>query len=394
LGEGKRVRRIAAAVLVASMCIAPPVVARSGRSPCAAAASPHSASASHGSGPRSAGSSHGSRSHSGTGSHNDAAPSVHHDPRGKVAPYPRQLNAFKKQNPFPATGKTCGSCPGYAVDRVKHSRRRKVAFKSSQIRPTLRVRVVSTQGDNTLRCKLRCRPSTPSTSSLIAREKHLRKTTVVVALFAAVLSMPGLALALQVAVHNTGVDSSDALVAAGAQASFWTLSAKPAGAGEAIGSNGFRYHHPAYFADTGSAAWVAPQADGNSGPNGFYTYDLNIDLTGLDPATAVIAGTFGTDNAGAIWLNSNVPVTTTGSGDFGAPTAFTINSGFVAGLNTIHIQVNNEGDPTAFFVSFTRATANAPVAQSIPAVSWPALAALALLLAWLGSLLTKKPRST
>ena len=48
---------------------------------------------------------------------------------------------------------------------------------------------------------------------------------------------------------------------------------------------------------------MAPQAGGNAGAVGIYTYDLVIDLTGLDPATASIAGTFGTDNDGSISLN-------------------------------------------------------------------------------------------
>ena len=216
-------------------------------------------------------------------------------------------------------------------------------------------------------------------------------------LFSAVSSLPSLALAAPITVHNTGVNSSDVLVASGAQASFWTLSAEPAGAVETIGSNPFRYFNVSYFADTGTAAWVAPQSGGNSGTLGSYTYDLVVNLTGLDPTTASIVGTFGTDNDGSIWLNANAPVAATGPAAFGAPTPFTINSGFVAGLNTIHVQVNNLGDPTAFFVSFTSATASAvqlPAVQTpVPAVSWPALAGLALLLAGLGSLLARKARS-
>jgi hypothetical protein len=224
----------------------------------------------------------------------------------------------------------------------------------------------------------------------------MRNATFLAALFSAVSSLPGLALAASIPVHNTGVNSSDVLVAPGAQASFWALSAKPATAVETIGSNPFRFNC-CYFADTATAAWVAPQAGGDAGPLGTYTYDLVIDLTGLDPATASIAGTFGTDNDGSISLNSDPPVVTTGIADFGAPTPFTINSGFVAGLNTIHVRVTNQGDPTAFFVSFTSATASAATPSAaqipIPAVSWPSLAALALLLAGLGSLWARKARS-
>lgn len=223
----------------------------------------------------------------------------------------------------------------------------------------------------------------------------MRKNTFLAALFSVVLSLPGLALAASIPVHNTGVNSSDVLVAPGGQASFWALSAKPAAAVETIGSNPFRFNC-CYFADTATAAWVAPQAGGNAGAAGIYTYDLVIDLTGLDPATASIAGTFGTDNDGSISLNSNAPAATTGFAAFGAPTPFTINSGFVAGLNTIHVQVDNGGDPTAFFVSFTSATANAAVSAvqvPVPAVSWPALVVLAVLLAGLGSLLARRVRS-
>ena len=218
----------------------------------------------------------------------------------------------------------------------------------------------------------------------------MRKAARLVVLFLATIALPGLALAASIPVHNTGVNASNVLVAPGAQASFWVLSAKPAAAVEVIGSNPFRFNC-CYFADTATAAWVSPQASGNAGPAGIYTYDLVIDLAGMDPATASIVGTFGTDNDGSISLNGNAPAAITGPADFGAPTAFTINSGFVAGLNTIHVQVNNLGDPTAFFVSFTSATANS-VAVQVPALSGPALAVLALLLAGMGALLARRAR--
>lgn len=220
----------------------------------------------------------------------------------------------------------------------------------------------------------------------------MRNASFVTALVSVSLSLPGFASAASIQVHNTGVGASDILVAPDAQTSFWTLSAKPGGAAEPIGGNPFRFNC-CYFSDTATAAWVSPAAGGNAGTPGVYTYDLVIDLTGLDPATASITGTFGTDNDGSIALNSNAPVATTGFGDFGSPTPFTINSGFVAGLNTIHVQVNNGGDPTAFFVSFTSANALSAVpAAPVATMSWPMLAGLALLLAMCGSLLTRKAR--
>jgi hypothetical protein len=175
-----------------------------------------------------------------------------------------------------------------------------------------------------------------------------------------------LTFAASITVHNTGVNSSDVLVASGSQVSFWTLSGKPVGAPEPIGGNPFRLNC-CYWADTATAAWVAPTSNGNAGPGGIYTYDLVIDLTGLNPATASISGKFGSDNSGSVFLNANAPVLTQLSNFSSYPAAanFTINSGFVAGLNTIHITVNNEGDPTAFFVEFTSATAN-PLVGGVP----------------------------
>ena len=161
-----------------------------------------------------------------------------------------------------------------------------------------------------------------------------------------------------ITLHNTGVNSSDVLVAAGAATSFWTLSAEPGGASEAIGSNPFRYHNGSYFADTSTAAWVAPASSGNAGVLGNYTYDLVFDLTGLNSATAAISGIFGTDNDGSISLNGNAAVASTGVAGFGATTSFSFTSGFVSGLNTIHVVVDNVGDPTAFFVQFDSGTAD------------------------------------
>src|SRR5262245_39369228 len=91
--------------------------------------------------------------------------------------------------------------------------------------------------------------------------------------------LTGLAFAAPLPVHNTGVNTSNVLVAPGAQASFWTLSAAPAGASVSIGSLPFRYYNGAYFPDSSIAAWVSPQAGGNAGTTGIYTYELVVDLT-------------------------------------------------------------------------------------------------------------------
>lgn len=177
-------------------------------------------------------------------------------------------------------------------------------------------------------------------------------------LLACVMSSAALlgAQADNITIHNTGVDSTDALVSIGSATAFWSLSAQPSGAGYAAGSNPFRYHHPAYAADLGNAAWVSPAASGIAGAGGFYTYSLAIDLTGLDPATASITGRFSTDNNGSIGLNGGTAASLTFA-EFGSLHAFSLTSGFHAGINTIDVSVNNGGDPTAFLVVFDSATA-------------------------------------
>jgi len=173
------------------------------------------------------------------------------------------------------------------------------------------------------------------------------------------------ALAAPITVHNTGVGPGDTLVAPGAVTSFWELSVAPVGASEALGSNPFRFNC-CYVADNLVSAWVSPQASGNASVGGYYTYELEVDLTGLDPSTAVIAGSFSTDNDGSIAINGNV-VLTTGFGGFGAMHPFTMSSGFVAGINKIQATVNNGGNPTAFRVEFSRADASElPVGGEVP----------------------------
>jgi len=79
---------------------------------------------------------------------------------------------------------------------------------------------------------------------------------------------------------------------------------------------------------------------------GDYVYRMTFDLTGYDPNTASFSGGWTTDNVGSIWLNGAIQGSV-GPSAYGANAPFTFNSGFVAGINTLDIHVNNE-DPAGF----------------------------------------------
>ena len=90
--------------------------------------------------------------------------------------------------------------------------------------------------------------------------------------------------------------------------------------------------------------WIGPRFDTVAAAGGDYTYELTFDLTGFDPATAVLFASWATDNAGQdIKLNG----TSTGlqnTAQFGALTEFTLTTGFQSGANTLEFLINNASE--------------------------------------------------
>lgn len=204
----------------------------------------------------------------------------------------------------------------------------------------------------------------------------------ILATVVAALLIPVAAAAAPITVYNTGVNLSNVLVAAGLPTAHWQLLSAPSGSALAIGSTPYAFTHPAYVANTPTSQWVSPAPNGNAPVGSFwspglYVYALTINLAGFNHNTAVITGRFSTDNIGYIAVNGGLPAAISGYTGFSSFTNFTLNSGFVAGLNTIRVGFLNQGNPSAFHVQFSSATATSTAPP--PPVSVPELSSLAIL---------------
>ena len=109
-----------------------------------------------------------------------------------------------------------------------------------------------------------------------------------------------------------------------------------------------------WLLDDATSKWISPTADqstyvGITSPAlGYYVYRTYFNLSSFVPRTAQISGRWSTDNFGLdILLNG----TSTGfthddpNVQFHAFSGFSINSGFVDGVNTLDFVVSNPGDP-------------------------------------------------
>lgn len=176
--------------------------------------------------------------------------------------------------------------------------------------------------------------------------------------------------------YNTGVDDFGVPLAPGAVDPHYTLSVSA--------DPGYPFPGPAFVVDplpgdwlpnTASSQWINPSGEPISHFTGVYEYELEFDLTGLDPSTASISGTWALDDglSGSIILINGAPVAGTGHAYPGwlVLESFSITSGFVPGINTLTFSTTNEPsvglNPTGLHVHSLIGVA-APIPQ--PAALW------------------------
>jgi uncharacterized repeat protein (TIGR01451 family) len=186
---------------------------------------------------------------------------------------------------------------------------------------------------------------------------HVRKTI----LSLAALAIMGLVVAVPAYADNIPLFNTGA-TAEGSVDPHYTLiqSADPAFPGPnafVALTTGYPLPGP-WIPNNATSKWIAPQADQSGGnASGLYIFRTTFDLTGLNPSTAVITGQWTTDNNGVDILINGVstgfttPFEAFSQGFF----PFTINSGFVAGINTLDFVVNNGGLPIGLRVEMSGA---------------------------------------
>lgn len=201
--------------------------------------------------------------------------------------------------------------------------------------------------------------------------------------FAAMLILAaGLVHAAAIPIFNTGVDAGGAVLPDGTIGDpHYRLAVVPAGLSTSqirILTSASGYPIPPWAGDNTLSRWIGPNNDPDAnGPAGTYEYITNFDLTGFDPATASITGQWATDDPGTEILINGVATGNT-SCCYTAFTPFTINSGFVSGMNELRFRVVNQGGPTGLRVEVAGAADAVPEPASA-LLAGSAMAALAIL---------------
>lgn len=154
----------------------------------------------------------------------------------------------------------------------------------------------------------------------------------------------------------TGVDGSNTVLADGATDTHYAILE--------TGTNAIAMaNHPAWIPNDLTSKWVWQQSNGQP-TNVTRTFRLTFDLTGLDHTTAAISGTWAADNFGDNILINGTATGNTAAG-FTAYTNFSINSGFIAGINTLDFIVRDVGVISGFRVGSISGTADAAVPEPI-----------------------------
>jgi hypothetical protein len=152
-----------------------------------------------------------------------------------------------------------------------------------------------------------------------------------------------------ISLASTGTDSSGNLLPGGSADPHYSVSGPgvPGGGPAAVYSPSSIWFQ--WVPDDPHSGWIGFQDSFSSSPHGNYTYELSFDLTGYNPATASLSGSWAADQFGSINLNGNATGVSVPDGNWNAASfpnlnPFTISSGFHSGVNTLDFIVTEPDD--------------------------------------------------
>ena len=151
-----------------------------------------------------------------------------------------------------------------------------------------------------------------------------------------------------VGLFDTGVDDAGNALPDNSVDPHYTLTVNPdTGSLDAIVEDSTLFPIVAgpWLANSATSKWIGPQVDTTTSAADNYTYTTTFDLGALDPTTAVITGAWAVDNVGLDIVLNGTSLGIMNNNGFAGLTPFTISSGFVAGLNTLDFQVQNQPPP-------------------------------------------------
>lgn len=171
--------------------------------------------------------------------------------------------------------------------------------------------------------------------------KSRTSSLIVTMLFACLLSLPNVySQLLNVpGVYGTGVASPGVLITEGSVDPHYTIISGPVTGPAYVVTSATMPSTPPYLWNPNgpTSSWISFSSTSVSSNAGAYVYRTTFDLTGFLPETAVLTGSWNTDNNGTGILLNGVSFNFTTSPDSyrEGPSPFTITSGFVPGLNTL-----------------------------------------------------------
>lgn len=163
---------------------------------------------------------------------------------------------------------------------------------------------------------------------------------------AVILAATLASFAASIPVYNTGVNNSGGLLGNTTVDTHYALISAPSPYATAYTGNGTdTLGGNPYLDDGPNSRWINPSGwMGEWLPSGNYLYRTTFSLSGLNPSSALLTLKIASDNSCKVFFNSVDTGITTATNGFISFATFTINSGFLSGLNTLDFLLNNAVD--------------------------------------------------